>query len=55
MTPGWCRALHLSARRRGELVAIAEAGHKWFRPVFDVDQPDATQVVWDFFSHSSAR
>jgi polyhydroxybutyrate depolymerase len=37
------------------LVAIAEAGHKWFRPVFDVDQPDATQVVWDFFSHSSAR
>jgi polyhydroxybutyrate depolymerase len=34
------------------LDAIAGAGHSWFSPVNQTGEPDASQVVWDFFSHA---
>jgi poly(3-hydroxybutyrate) depolymerase len=34
------------------LDAITGAGHSWFSPVNQTGEPDASQVVWDFFSHA---
>jgi len=34
------------------LNTVAEAGHRWFSPALNPEQPDATGVIWDFFSHS---
>jgi polyhydroxybutyrate depolymerase len=36
------------------LDAVAGAGHMWFAPAYDPAQPNATAVVWDFFSHAPA-